>query len=457
MPSESYDLVVVGAGAAALGAARAARRLDKSVAIVSDGPVGGDCTFTGCVPSKTLIAQARAGASFDDAMAAVGEVVARIAATEDASALAREGIDVVEGRGRLADARSVEAADRRLTASKIAIATGAKAIVPPIPGLEGAKPLTSDTVWGLERCPDRLGILGGGPIGCELAQSFARLGVSVTLYEALDRLLTKEEPEASVAAERALRDDGVDLRLGTRVERVELGAGTVDLVDEEGGSVGVDRVLVATGRRPTTMDLGLERLGVATDEQGHIVTDDRLRTNVDGVYAIGDVTGKLPFTHAADEMGRLAVGFMFSKGPRWRFDPNVVPWVTFVDPEIARVGLTEAEAASKRGARVAYLPLDEIDRSRTDAADNGFIKIITAPRRFTRGLFGGRVVGATIVAPHAGETIHELALAVRTGMFTGRLGQLVHAYPTYSTGVQQTIAQFFYEFGGRSARPASRQ
>jgi pyruvate/2-oxoglutarate dehydrogenase complex dihydrolipoamide dehydrogenase (E3) component len=454
LTNHKFDLVVIGSGAAALGAARAGRRLDKSVAMISDGPVGGDCTFTGCVPSKTLLAQARLGADYEAAHRKVVETIEAIAGTEDATALGQESIEVIEGRGRFVDAHTVEVEGARVSAEYVAVATGASPVVPPIEGIDEIEVLTNETIFSLDSLPASLAILGGGPVGCELALAFSRLGAAVTLFEAGSRLLSKEEPEASAAALDALEGSGVTVRLDTPVRRFSRTGDHDEVISDGGPALEVERVLVATGRRPTTSDLGLDLVGVRMGSGGAIKVDAKLRTSVDNIYAIGDVNGLLPFTHAADEMGRLAVGHMFSSGPRWKFDASVVPWVTFVEPEVARVGCTEATAG--RGARVAFVPLAEIDRALTDGTTAGFIKIIAEPKRLTRGLGGGRITGATIVAPHAGEMIHELALAVRTNMFTGRLAQLVHAYPTMSSGIAQATAQFFYTFGGRTARPARR-
>ena len=212
-------------------------------------------------------------------------------------------------------------------------------------------------------------------------------------------------------------------------------------------------MLVAAGRTPTTEGLGLDELGASFDADGHVETDNRLRTAIPGVYAVGDVTGKLPFTHAADEMGRIAAGNALKKGYRGRYRTHHTPWVTFTSPEVARVGVTEAEA-SARGGRVCELPMSEMDRAVTDGREDGFIKLITGPKRITRHLAGGNVIGATIVAERAGEMIHEVAFAMRTRAFAGRLAQTVHAYPTWSYGLQKAAGQLFGEVEGRTWRPA---
>ncbi len=455
--SAAYDLVVVGGGVGGISAVRTAHRAGKKALLISDGPPGGDCTFTGCVPSKALLAQAKAGASVASALEHVRRSIETIAAAESSDVLRGEGIDVIEGRAELlADKRVVVGGDT-FSADNIVLATGASPLVPPIPGLLDSPYLTNETVFAIDRAPATLGVLGGGAIGCELAFAFAQMGVRVTIFEAMDRLLAREEPEASDVVAQALRAAGVDVRVGQKVTNVRPDGtrGAVCLKTEDGAEVAVERLLVAVGRTPNTAGLGLDAAGVELTDRGAIATNDRMRTNVDGIYAVGDVTMKLPFTHAADEMGRLAVGNMFKKGLRGDFRTKWIPWVTFTDPEVARVGVTEADAASMRG-KVAYLPMSEMDRAITDGRTEGFIKIIAGPKRLTRGLYGGQIIGATIVAPRAGEMIGELALAMRTGMFTGRIGQTVHAYPTWSYGIQKAVGQFFFEIDGRSARKAKK-
>lgn len=448
-----YDVVVIGGGAGGLSAARTVKREGASVAMVVDGPIGGDCTFTGCVPSKTLLESAARGASFDEAMDAVRRVVASIAATETADVLRDDGIDVVEGQGRLTGGGGVDVDGVGLVARDIVVATGARPTLPPIPGLSELNVRTSDTLWELTERPSSLAVVGGGPIGCELAQAFAKLGVRVTLVEAAGRLLIREEPEVAPIIEAALDKAGVDTRTATLVSGAVQPGGQISLATDAGHIV-ADEVLVATGRAPSSQGLGLAEAGVDIDQRGYVVTDERQRTTAKHVWAVGDVTAKLPFTHAADEMGRIAGWNITRRVARYRFDPAWIPWVTFTDPEVAHVGVTEADAPP--GSRVAELPLRHNDRARTADRTEGFVKLIVAPRAVLRNAGGGRVVGATIVAPRAGEMIHEPTLAIRTKMFAGRLAQTVHAYPTWSVAVQKAAAQLFYEIEGRTARPARR-
>ena len=287
---------------------------------------------------------------------------------------------------------------------------------------------------------------------CAMAEAFAMLGTEVVLVERAERLLPQEEAEASAIVEASLSARGVTVITGTGIEAVGRSPGGVEL-RLAGRTIEVDKVLLAVGRTPNTEGLGLDELGASFDADGHVETDDRLRTAIPGVYAVGDVTGKLPFTHAADEMGRIAAGNALKKGYRGRYRTHHTPWVTFTSPEVARVGVTEAEA-SAQGGRICELPMSEMDRAVTDGREDGFIKLITGPKRVTRHLAGGKVIGATIVAERAGEMIHEVAFAMRTRAFAGRLAQTVHAYPTWSYGLQKTAGQLFGEVEGRTWRPA---
>lgn len=444
-----HDLIIIGGGTAGLGAARGARVHGAAPLVITDGPIGGDCTFTGCVPSKTLIAQSRRGVRFSDAMRVVRETIDEIAAEESAPVLRTEGIDVVEGRGTIIDARTVDVEGTRYRADTLLIATGAKAAIPLIPGLDSVGYLTNETLFALEERPRRLGIIGGGPIGCEMALAFAGFGTAVTVFEGADRLLPNEEPEASAVIARSMATAGVEVKVASSVTSVSQdGVGPIAIT--AGDTVIVDALLVAAGREANTTGFGLDQLGVVMTTTGHIEVDEKLRTAVAGVSAAGDVTGLLPFTHAADEQARLAVAYALGKGPRWKYSTDATPWVTFTSPEVARVGVLEAEAP--RGSRVAYLPLSLVDRAITEGRTDGFVKLIAGPKRVTRNAFGGRLIGATIVADRAGEMIHGPTLAARVGMFVGRLAQVTTPYPTWSTAIQQAAGQFFQPVNGLEAR-----
>jgi pyruvate/2-oxoglutarate dehydrogenase complex dihydrolipoamide dehydrogenase (E3) component len=450
------DLVVVGGGAGGLAAARAGARRGARVLLVQRGPLGGDCTFTGCVPSKALIEAAHRGDAFDRAIAAARRAVEVVAAIETDEVLRREGVDVLHGWATFREPGVLDVDGVVVRARRVVVATGASPALPPIDGLDDIDFLTNETVWDLDASPTSLAVLGGGAVGSELAQAFARLGSTVTVIEGLDRILPREDPEVSAVITEALSASGVAIRTGQVVERIApldpKGSVRLDLAD--GSTVEAERLLVAVGRAGAFDGLGLEAAGVGT-ARGYITTDETLATTTKGVWAVGDVTGRLQFTHAADEMGRIAAANALGRTGRRRFRTGSVPWVTFTDPEVAQVGMTEAEAAD-RGGRVAYLPMSEVDRAIAAHETLGFVKLITGPRHLLRNAGGGRVLGATIVASRAGEMIHEPALAMRTGMFAGRLAQTMHAYPTWSVAVRQAAAQFFMETGGRQARAARR-
>lgn len=457
--TDEFDLVVIGGGAAGLAAARAGIRRHRKTLLVSDSPLGGDCTFTGCIPSKTLIESAARGLTFDAAAARIREVVAGVARSEDAAVLRSEGVEVSEGEARFVGRAELSVQRRRVRAARTVIATGSEPAVPSIPGLERVAYLTNETVFGLAVLPASIAVLGAGPIGCELSQAFARLGAKVHIFEAASRVLPGEEAEASEVLAGALVAEGASLHLGAQIVAVQPldRPGAARLEGSDGSGVVVDAVLVATGRQPRTAAIDPAAGGIALEEHGFVRTDRFLRTSVPGVYAAGDVTGRSAFTHSADEMGRLAVGNAFGRAGRLSlraFDTTAVPWVTFCDPEVARVGMSEEQAAAA-GGRVAFVPFTELDRAITAGRTEGFVKLVVGPRRALGNAGGGKVLGATIVGPRAGEMIHEVVLAIRTGMFAGRLAQSVHAYPTWSSAIRQAAAQLFMEIDGRSARPAA--
>lgn len=452
---EDFDLVVVGGGAGGLAAAKAGIRAGKKTLLISDSPLGGDCTFYGCVPSKTLIEAANQGLGFVEAFKRVRETVAAIAITESKEVISRLGIKVVEGRAAFTSSDVLTVDQESFRGSRIVIATGSSPVIPPIRGLAAIGYLSNETLFDLTDPPRSIAIVGGGPIGCEIAQALARLGVKTYLLESRERLLTGEEPEASLVTEAVLSRMGIEVILSSVVEGMsKIGNGEVYLEISGGRTVTVEKVLIAVGRRARIEGLGLDRAGVEVNGEGFIVADKYLNTSSPTIFACGDVTGKLMFTHAADQMGRLAVRNAFaSRVRRVRYETSSTPSVIYVNPEVASVGMTEDEA-SKIGGRVAYLPLSAVDRAAITGEVDGFIKLIAGPRGILRNVGGGKLLGATIVAPRAGEMIHEVALAMRTRMFTGRLAQTVHAYPAWSVGIQLAAAQFFFEIDERTARPA---
>jgi pyruvate/2-oxoglutarate dehydrogenase complex dihydrolipoamide dehydrogenase (E3) component len=448
---------VVGAGSGGLGAARAAARRGASKLLIQQGRLGGDCTFTGCVPSKALLAAATRGATFSEAMAAVDRAVEAVAAREQDDALARDGVQVRHGWATFRSPNVLDVDGTRVRSRRVILATGASPRVPLVDGLDEIDALTSDSLFELRTRPGHLVILGGGPIGAEMGQAFARLGSRVTIVEAHERILQREEPEASEVVTGALVGDGVDVRTGHRVERVTSAHGGIAVALGDGAQVSGDRLLVAAGRRAVTDGLALDAAGVELDERGFVRTDDTMATSAPGVWAVGDVTGRLQLTHAANRMAMVAVHNALARRARLRpqrFDASQIPWATFTAPEVGRIGMTEAESAA-HGGRVAYLPMSEVDRAIATEETSGFLKLIAGPRRAIGRAGGGVLLGATAVAPVGAELVHEVALAMRARLFTGRLAQTVHTYPSWSIAVQQAAAQFFFEIEGRAARPAA--
>jgi len=455
-----YDLVVVGLGSAGLVAAEFASKLELRVAAVEASRVGGDCLWTGCVPSKALLASAKVARHMRTAdrygitpvepeidLAAVWRrirtIQQEIATTDDSPDTLRErGVELVFGRARIAAPHTVEVDGRELSTRFVLIATGSRPAEPPVTGLPDAGFLTSETIWELEQPPRSLAVLGGGPIGVELAQACRRLGIEVTLFQRGERLLPRDEPALAAIVEQVLRDEGVDVRLGAHVESVSSANGRTVVIGN-GTRVAADAILVATGRTPNVDGLGFEGLGIETGPRG-IKVDARLRTSVDSVYAVGDVAGRHLFTHNAAHEAAVAVRNMFFPGSSR--PAELVPWCTFTDPELASAGLTGAAAAARHGetaTRVWRRPLAHSDRARAESATAGEIVLVTAK---------GKLVGAHVLAPAAGELIQMLALAIRDGIKLRELAGLVHVYPTFATSVQQLAGDAAYDYGRQWAR-----
>jgi len=434
------------------------------VALVESDRTGGDCLWTGCVPSKSLLAAAelaqrvregeRLGIGrgeptidFARVMAHVDRARQTIVPHDSEDRLRREGVDVVAAHGRFTMPGEIQADGRSLRHRAAIIATGSSPALPDVPGLAEAGALTTDTIWDLRELPARLAVLGAGPVGCELGQAFARLGSQVTLIEASDRILPAEDQRVSALLAERLEAEGVRIRSGVRATRVTGASGSVNTIEvEDGDDVKCDRLLVATGRRPRTAKIGLDALGLATDPPGAIAVDERLRTGVRGVYAAGDVTGALPFTHVAAYHARVAsVNALFHL--RRTVDYAAVPMVTFTDPEVARVGASEAQARERWGdrAKVAEFDFAGLDRAITADRAHGFVKLIGDRR--------GRLVGATIAAPAAGESIAEVAAWIAQGEKIDRLSTTVHAYPTFAEGASRAADEYLRR---RYARPAAR-
>jgi pyruvate/2-oxoglutarate dehydrogenase complex dihydrolipoamide dehydrogenase (E3) component len=437
MPEERYRLVIVGAGSAGLAGADFAARLGVSIALVERDRIGGDCTWTGCVPSKALLHMAHRRADFPSAMAFVHQAIQRVYRFETPEALARRGIAVLEGQARFVDAQRLDVGARRIVADRVLIATGARPEVPSVAGLDQVPYLTYESVFDLTALPDRLVVLGGGPVGVELAQAFQRLGSQVTLVDRHDRVASVADPEASAILQAALARDGVAFRLRARVERVSASpAGHVE-VGLGNEVLTADALLVAAGRRPTLDGLDLDRAAVAWSPGG-VVVDDWLRTTQKHIYACGDALGSFQFTHYAGWQAVIAVRNALLPG-RSRGRLASVPWTLFTDPEVAQIGLTEAQARERFGSavRVVRWPTERIDRAVTEGDREGLLKLVHLPN--------GRLLGGTIVSARAGELGNELSLALSKRLGAAELAAAIHVYPTYGFALQQASTEAYFE------------
>ena len=454
-PAARYNLVVIGGGTAGLVAAAGAAGLGAKVALVERHLLGGDCLNVGCVPSKTLLRSARAladirgsrdlgvrvdgevEADFTAVMARVRETRASLAVHDSAERFRGLGVDVFLGDARFSDRRTVLVDGTPLRFSRAVVATGARAKIPSIPGLADAAPLTNETVFSLTALPPRLAVIGGGPIGCELAQAFARLGSAVVLFNDRPHVLDREDPEAAAIVEDALTRDGVRLVLDAHLHSVETAERASVIRFEAKGerdSVDADAILVSAGRAPRIEDLGLEAAGIEVDSQNGVVVDDFLRTTNQHVYACGDVSMRWKFTHAADVAARIVIqNALFAVGPfgRRRLSAVNMAWCTYTDPEVAHVGLTDHEAQRLGVACDVYRqPFTSLDRAATDGDTRGFVKVMTK-----KGT--GDIVGATIVAGRAGELISEIAVAMHGKLGLGTLANVIHPYPTYAEAIRK--------------------
>jgi len=444
-PAFDYNVVVIGAGAAGLVSAYIAAAVNARVALIEKHTMGGECLTTGCVPSKALIRSAkvlshirrardfgfrRADVEFDfaDVMARVQRVIKTIEPHDSAERYTGLGVECIHGTAHVHSPYEVEVDGRILTTRAIIIATGARPFVPDLPGLDQVGCLTSDSVWGLRRLPRRLLVLGGGPLGCELAQAFQRLGSEVTLVQRSDRVLTREDPQVSAFITTRLRAEGVSILPDHRPAAFGTDAGIKYLLcDHFGREVRVefDEVLLALGRNPNVTGFGLETLGIALAKDGSIASDGFQRTNYPNIYVCGDVTGPYRFTHAAAHQAwHAAVNALFSPLRRYKTDYRVMPWCTYTDPEVARVGLNEQEAHDRGIAyELTTYELDELDRAIIEEEPHGFIRVLTVPGRDT-------ILGVTIVGTHAGETVAEFVLAMKHGIGLNDILGTIHPYPT---------------------------
>ncbi|WP_028731153.1 NAD(P)/FAD-dependent oxidoreductase [Pandoraea sp. E26] len=446
MSHDDYDLAIIGAGAGGLEAANFAVQLGARVALIEKSRIGGDCTWTGCVPSKSLLKAAkiahdvRRAEQFGIGTSApvvdmkrvrdyVRQTIQAIYPSHTPQALREKGIDVILGPGRFVDPRTIAVAERSLRAKKILVATGARPKVPAIDGIEDVPFATYEDIFDNERLPRTMLVIGGGPIGIEIAQAYQRLGAQVTVVA--ERLLPKDEPEVRNVMEAVLQRDGMKIVRG-RATIVRRDGDQIVVATEAGEDRG-ELLLVAAGRAPAVDDLGLEKAGVNYSEQG-IPVDDELRTNVKHIYAAGDVAGRHQFSHLAAWQAFLAARNALIPGSSKGLT-DLVPWVTFTDPEVAHIGLTEEQARQRFAddVTVERTEMSRADRAICENERDGFIKVIAKKN--------GKIVGATVVGSRAGEIVTEFILAIEHGMNVSDLARPIHAYPSYSSAVQQLVAK----------------
>ncbi len=454
------NLVVIGGGSAGLVTAYIAAALKAKVTLVEKHQMGGDCLNTGCVPSKALIRSARflshvqrakefgirsAHADFDfaEVMERVQTVIKTVEPHDSVQRYTSLGVDVVQGVARIVSPWEVEVTHKdgqvqRLTTRSIVIAAGARPFVPPIPGIEQVEVLTSDNVWALRQRPDRLVVLGGGPIGRALAQAFARLGCRVTQVEMAPRILLREDPDVSQIVTERFRSEGIDVRAGHTATRVEVAGGEKLLVaDHKGLEVRIpfDALLVAVGRTANLTGYGLQELGVVTGRT--IEVNGYLQTNFPNIYAAGDVAGPYQFTHTASHQAWYAtVNALLDPFKKFRADYRVIPWATFVEPEVARVGLNETEAKERKVPHeITVYGLDELDRAISDSEAHGFVKVLTVPGK-------DRILGVTIVGEHAGDLLAEYVLAMKHGLGLNKILGTIHTYPTLAEANKYAAGQW---------------
>jgi pyruvate/2-oxoglutarate dehydrogenase complex dihydrolipoamide dehydrogenase (E3) component/uncharacterized membrane protein YdjX (TVP38/TMEM64 family) len=438
------NLIVIGAGSAGLVSAYIAATVRAKVTLVEKHRMGGDCLNTGCVPSKALIKSARvlheiknsrnygirsAAAQFDfaDVMERVQRVVRTVEPHDSAGRYSRLGVECLDGEARITSPWTVSIDGRVLTTRSIIIAAGARPFVPPIPGIENLQVLTSDNVWQLRELPRRLVVLGGGPIGSELAQAFARFGAKVTQVEMLPRLLSREDPEISELVRKQFVQEGIEVLTGHRAARFEGKTLICENQKKEEIRVEFDSLLCALGRVPNTEGYGLEELGIALTKARTVETNEYLQTLFPNIYACGDVAGPYQFTHtAAHQAWYAAVNALFGGLRRFRADYAVIPWATFTDPEVARVGLNETEAKAQNIPYEATVyGLDDLDRAIADEAAHGLVKVLTVPGK-------DRILGATIAGERAGDLIVEFIAAMKHGIGLNKILGTIHIYPTWA-------------------------
>lgn len=446
MPKYDANLVVIGAGSAGLVSAYIAAAVKAKVILIERHKMGGDCLNTGCVPSKAILRSAKVASLmrradefgiesvpvkpvFKKVMQRVQNVVAAIQPHDSVERYTDLGVECVKGDAQIIDRHTVQVGERKITAKSIIIAAGASPFVPPIEGLDKIKYLTSDNIWHLQELPKRLVVLGGGPIGCELSQAFSKLGSEVTIVEMADQIMGREDDDVVEVVSKRFAQDGIRVLTGHRAVRVTDGREKLLHCETADGQIEIpfDALLVAVGRKANTEGMGLASLGIELRKNGTIETDQYLRTAVPNIFACGDITGPYQFTHAASHQAWYAtVNALFGFLKKFKVDYRVIPWATFTAPEVARVGLSEADAKQQNiDYEVTKYGIDDLDHAIADGEAHGFVKIITPRNK-------DKILGVTIVGHQAGDLIAEYVLAMKHNIGLNKILGTIHLYPSFS-------------------------
>ena len=446
---KSFDrnLIVIGGGSAGLVSALIAAAVNAKVTLIEKHKMGGDCLNTGCVPSKALIKSAKVASlikrsnefginvaesnvDFAAVMERVQSVISKIEPHDSVERFESLGVECIEGEARITSPWTVEVNGKELSTRSIIVGTGARPFVPPIKGIDQVDYLTSDNLWDIRELPKRLVVLGGGPIGCELTQAFARLGSQVTQIEMLPRIMFREDDEIAAMVTKRFQEEGVDIRSNHMAKEVVIKDNRKFLICEHDNKtieIEFDEILVAVGRAANTSGFGLEELGVELNSNKTIRVNKMLQSSIPSIYACGDVAGPYQFTHTASHQAWYAtVNALFGKFKSFKVDYSVIPWATFTDPEVARVGLNEQEAKEKSiPYEVTSYGIDDLDRAITEGEDHGVVKVLTVPGK-------DKILGVTIIGDHAGELITEYISAMKHGFGMNKILGTIHIYPTFS-------------------------
>lgn len=448
-----YNLVVIGAGSAGLVTAYIAAAVKAGVALVEKDKMGGDCLNTGCVPSKALLRtakmlsyakrakefgfeQAHVDFQFKTVMERVEKIIKKIEPHDSVDRYTKLGVDCIRGKAHIISPYEIEVNGKVITTRSIVVATGARPRIPSIPGLDQVPYYTSDTIWSLRNLPQRLVILGGGPIGCELSQAFLRLGARVTLVGRADRIMGREDKDVAEFIQETFTREGIQVLTGYSAKEIRVDNDEKTLIctrnwDGQEESVQFDAILLAVGRAANTQGFGLEKLGVTLNPDGTIKTNKWLQTSIPNIYAAGDVAGPYQFTHVASHQAWYAsVNALFGSFKKFKTDYRVIPWCTFTDPEVARVGMNETDClAADIPYEVTRYGIDDLDRAIADSEARGFVKVLTAPQK-------DKILGVTIVGAHAGDLIHEFILAMKYNIGLNKILGTIHIYPTMAESIR---------------------